>query len=244
MYYLEEFFWFYCSIFSIKVRMICRVTSAISVKLSSHQDFLSWQNTVTRRRRRRTKKRRRKTAQINLQIVQNSKCVEGLLISISCPFCMAGYFSAHEPKWYPYSKNYWPFVPNALSETKIAIYTPKRVDESPTLLDGYPLSEALLPLSVRPSDSHSVCPSYQSIINQSISQRNKHLTSQPDNELINVPFFCHTITGTWSQSFVHLICWRIILVTQKLKGCFSWLHHLILLQYLVSVHRWNENAGI
>ena len=80
MYYLEEFFWFYCSIFSIKVRMICRVTSAISVKLSSHQDFLSWQNTVTRRRRR-TKKRRRKTAQINVQIVQNCKYVEGLLIS-------------------------------------------------------------------------------------------------------------------------------------------------------------------
>ena len=130
---------------------------------------------------------------------------------------------------------------------KFAIYTPKRVDESPTLLDGYPPLPGPPPFvrpSVRPFVGFSFRVSVLPINHQSINQRNKHLTSQSDNELINVPFFCHTITGTWSQSFVQLICWRTIHVTIKLKGCFSWLHHLILLQYLVSVHRWNENAGI
>ena len=43
---------------------------------------------------------------------------------------------------------------------------------------------------VRPSYSPSACPSYPSNNHQSsINQWNKHLTSQSDNELINVQFF-------------------------------------------------------
>ena len=137
---------------------------------------------------------------------RSKQWVEGLLIIHLLPF-LYGYFSAHHLKWYLCSQKYWPFVPNTLFKTQDQNLQLTPLSESTSIPDTFrwksppPGPLPYLPQSVLFFLRVSVLP----INHQSI----KHSTSQSDSELINVQFFCHTITGTWSQSFVQLTRWRI-----------------------------------